>query len=100
MSGRQTSPELFALATRILNERYNPTDEEIKSLAGSVLSQDETKGPGTTEGRGIQTSEVMSALASKVLNSYRQIKDYRPKDSEILSLAKCVERQYETMNQN
>lgn len=100
MSGRQTSPELFALATRILNERYNPTDEEIKSLAGSVLSQDETKGPGTTEGRGVQSSDVMSALAAKVLSSYNQIKDYRPEYFEILSLAKCVEIQYEPRNQN
>lgn len=49
--GRVSSDELAALAARVLNG-YNPTREEIESLAGSVLSQsepDEDKGPSDDE---------------------------------------------------
>ena len=43
MSKKQSSAKLSTLAARILNG-YQPTQEEVKSLAASVLSQDEAKG--------------------------------------------------------
>lgn len=41
---KETSPHLASLASRILGQGYEPTRDEINSLAGSVLSQDETRG--------------------------------------------------------
>ncbi len=42
---KETSNEVSKLASDILSGRINnPTIEQIKKLAGSVLSQDETKG--------------------------------------------------------
>lgn len=38
---KQSSPRLSTLAARVL-AGYEPTRSEIESLAGSVLSQDET----------------------------------------------------------
>jgi hypothetical protein len=41
---KQTSDELSKLAAQVLGGK-TPTKKEVQSLAGSVLSQDETKGP-------------------------------------------------------
>lgn len=44
MPKKQTSNNLSKLASDVLSGRKKPTQAEIKKLAGSVLSQDETKG--------------------------------------------------------
>lgn len=41
---KETSPEMSSLAARVL-AGYAPTPEEARSLAASVLSQDETPPP-------------------------------------------------------
>lgn len=41
---KQTSDDLSKLAAQVLGGK-TPTKKEAQSLAGSVLSQDETKGP-------------------------------------------------------
>ena len=43
---RQSSPKVSTLASRVLSGSKKPTTKEIKTLAASVLSQDETKGQG------------------------------------------------------
>lgn len=49
MAKKQSSDRLSSLAARVLRKmsadgRYRPTRDEIRQLAGSVLSQDEKKG--------------------------------------------------------
>jgi len=44
MSTRETSKPLAKLASRILREHYIPTDSELRSMAGSLLSQYEHDG--------------------------------------------------------
>ena len=44
MSKKQTSDEISSLAAKILQGKKKPTKAEIKRLAASVLSQDETRG--------------------------------------------------------
>jgi len=41
MATKQTSPELSSLAARVM-AGYEPTREEIVSMAASLMSQDET----------------------------------------------------------
>ena len=41
---RKTSSKLSTLASKVLSGSKKPTQKEIKQLAASVLSQDETKG--------------------------------------------------------
>ncbi len=41
---RQTGNKVSSLASKVLSGKHNPTKREIKSLAASALSQDETKG--------------------------------------------------------
>ena len=48
MGTKETSPEMSSLAARVLGG-YKPTEGEIKSMAASLLSQDETKGQDGTE---------------------------------------------------
>lgn len=40
---RQTSPEISTLAAKVL-KGYTPTVEELKTMAASLLIQDETRG--------------------------------------------------------
>ena len=44
MSRKQSSPELSTLAARILSGKRKASPEDIKRLAGSVLSQDTERG--------------------------------------------------------
>ena len=41
---RQTGNNVSTLASNVLSGRVKPTAKQIKSLAASALSQDETKG--------------------------------------------------------
>ena len=43
-AGKESSNEMSSLAARLLRHPQDATLSEIKSLAASVLSQDETKG--------------------------------------------------------
>jgi len=45
MSNRETSKPLAKLASKILREDYIPTESEIRSMAGSLLSQYEHDDP-------------------------------------------------------
>jgi len=45
MLKKQSSSELSSLASRVLRG-YQPTPEEVKRLAASVLAQDERRGQG------------------------------------------------------
>tara|TARA_R110001606_G_scaffold146077_2_gene286020 strand:- start:406 stop:561 length:156 start_codon:yes stop_codon:yes gene_type:complete len=42
---KQTSDKISTLASKVLSGAKTPTKAEINALAGSVLSQDEKKGP-------------------------------------------------------
>ena len=44
LAGKESSSEMSSLASRLLRRPEDATIGEIKSLAASVLSQDETKG--------------------------------------------------------
>ena len=44
---KQSSPSISTLAAKVLSGQKKPTIAETKRLAGSVLSQDETKGQKT-----------------------------------------------------
>lgn len=46
---KETSAKLSSLAARILNG-YEPTREEIVSMAASLMSQDQTKGQNIETG--------------------------------------------------
>lgn len=52
MAKKQSSERLTELASAILREGYEPTTEEIRSLAASVLSQREAP---MTEGKNSWT---------------------------------------------
>ena len=41
---KQSSSKVSTLASKILSGNKKPTETDAKTLAGSVLSQDETKG--------------------------------------------------------
>jgi|GEM_PF-1235017 len=43
--GKQTSDRVSGIASKGLRNPGSLTNKEIKSISGSVLSQDETKGP-------------------------------------------------------
>jgi hypothetical protein len=55
---KQSSPRISSLAARILRG-YEPTPAEVRSLAASVLSQDEAKGQGKEAGAN-RPAEVIS----------------------------------------
>ncbi len=44
MPKKQSSSKLSTLASKVLTGKTKPTAKQIKSLAASVLSQDEKKG--------------------------------------------------------
>lgn len=44
MPRKQSSDRLSSLASKVLSGKKKPSQKDIKRLAGSVLSQDETKG--------------------------------------------------------
>lgn len=44
MPKKETGNKTSTLASQVLSGQKKPTPKEIKSLAASVLSQDETKG--------------------------------------------------------
>lgn len=44
MAAKQTSSKISTLASKILSGQKKPTIAEVKSLAASVLVQDEKKG--------------------------------------------------------
>ena len=46
MAKKQSSSRVSTLASKVLSGSRKPTVREAKSLAASVLSQDETKGQG------------------------------------------------------
>jgi hypothetical protein len=41
---RQTSPEISSLAARIMNGSLTPTSAQMRRVAASVVSQDQTPG--------------------------------------------------------
>ena len=95
MAKRETSPEISSLASRVMSGRYDPTIGEVRSMAASLLSQDETPGQGgpASEGGKKETSSEMSSLASKVLKGL-------PSDAELRSMAASLVSQDETPGQN
>ncbi len=48
---KQSSSKTSTLASKVLSGAKKPTIKESKSLAASVLSQDETKGQGKKKGQ-------------------------------------------------
>lgn len=44
MAKKQSSSKASTLASKVLSGSKKPTAKEVKTLAASVLSQDETKG--------------------------------------------------------
>lgn len=44
MASKQSSSKMSTLAAKVLAGEKKPTPKEVKSLAASVLSQDEKKG--------------------------------------------------------
>lgn len=44
MTKKQSSPKVSSLASKVLSGAKKPTAREVKTLAASVLSQDEKKG--------------------------------------------------------
>ena len=46
MARKQSSSKVSTLASKVLSGAKKPTAKESKTLAASVLSQDETKGQG------------------------------------------------------
>ena len=95
MATKETSPELSSLASRILLQGHDPTIGEVRSMAGSLLSQDETPGRGgpSSEGGKRQTSPEISSLASRVLRNL-------PTDDELRSMAGSLMSQDETPGQD
>ena len=94
MATKETSPEMSSLASRVMGG-YDPTIVEVRSMAASLLSQDETPGQGgaASEGDKKETSSEMSSLASKVLRNL-------PSQEELRSMAASLLSQDETPGQN
>lgn len=44
MAGKQTTPPISTLASKVLSGQVKPTPTQVKSLAASALGQDQTKG--------------------------------------------------------
>ncbi len=95
MATRETSPEISSLASRVMSGRHDPTIGEVRSMAGSLLSQDETAGHGGAESEGgkKETSSEMSSLASEVLRNL-------PSDRELRRMAASLLSQDETPGQD
>ena len=51
MANKQSSSKTSTLASKVLSGAKKPTQKESKSLAASVLSQDEKKGQGPRKGK-------------------------------------------------
>jgi len=94
MATKETSPEISTLAGRVMGG-YDPTVGEVRSMAASLLSQDETPGQGgaSSEGGKKETSSEMSSLASKILANL-------PSDKQLRSMAASLLSQDETPGQN
>lgn len=94
MATRETSPEISSLAARVMGGA-DPTIGEVRSMAASLLSQDESAGQGgpASEGGKKETSPEMSSLASKVLRNL-------PSEKELRSMAASLLSQDETPGQS
>ena len=94
MATKETSPEISSLASRVMRG-YDPTIAEVRSMVGSVLSQDETPGQGlaAAEGGKKETSSKISSLASKIMRDL-------PSDEELRSMAASLLSQDETPGQD
>ena len=94
MATKETSPEMSSLAGRVMGG-YDPTIGQVRSMAASLLSQDETPGQGeaASEGGKKETSSEMSSLASKILQDL-------PSQREIRSMAASLLSQDETPGQD
>lgn len=44
MATKQSTPKTSSLASKVLSGQVKPTPSQVKTLAASVLSQDEKKG--------------------------------------------------------
>lgn len=64
-NGKETSDELSSLAAKVLSDP-EASDRE-KKLAGSVLSQDETKGPRTADMSDVADAELAANVGTKAL---------------------------------
>ena len=61
---KETSPEISSLASRVMGG-YDPTIGEVRSMTGSLLSQDERlvrEGRHQKAGKGNQPRDVVSGL--------------------------------------
>lgn len=94
MATKETSPEISTLAGKVMGG-YDPTIGEVRSMAGSLLSQDETPGQGgaASEGGKKETSARISSLASRVLRNL-------PSDDDLKSMAGSLMSQDETPGQD
>jgi len=45
MAAKETSDKMAKLASAVLSGKVTPTKAQAKSMAASLLSQDQTKGP-------------------------------------------------------
>ena len=86
MATKETSPEISSLAARVMGG-YDPTIGEIRSMIGSVLSQDETAGQGgsTSEGGKKETSSEISSLAAKISQNLPSQRELRRIAASLLS---------------
>ncbi|MCY4558948.1 MAG: hypothetical protein OXF79_21750 [Chloroflexi bacterium] len=94
MATKETSSAMSSLAGRVMGG-YEPTIGEVRSMAASLLSQDETPGQGgaASEGGKKETSSEMSSLASEVLRNL-------PSDRELRRMAASLLSQDETPGQD
>ncbi len=46
MPKKQSTPQVSTLASKVLSGKVKPTPKQTRTLAASVLSQDEKKGQG------------------------------------------------------
>lgn len=49
MANKQSTPKVSTLASKVLSGETKPTPKQVKTLAASVLSNDERKGQGPTK---------------------------------------------------
>lgn len=93
MATKETSPEISSLASRVMRG-HDPTIGEVRSMAASLLSQDETPGSGGagSEGGKKETSPEMSSLASEIMRNL-------PSEGQLRSMAASLLSQDETPGQ-
>ena len=94
MATKETSSEMSTLAARVMGG-YDPTIGEVRSMAASLLSQDETAGQGGPESEGgkKETSSRISSLASDVMRNL-------PSQEKLRSMAASLLSQDETPGQS